>query len=111
MRAGRLSSVVQFQSERSTADDIGGRTVEYRDEFIVRGWLRPQLGREALEAGRLESSAFGVLVIRYDPSLAAEIQPSWRCLIDGEEWQVVNINRSVVRNESLEMIVQRGVAQ
>jgi len=111
MRGGLLASLVQFQSERRTPDDIGGDEIAWHDEFELKGYLRPERGREALEAGRIQESTFGTLTVRYDPGLAASIRANWRCLIDGQPWQIVNVNNSVKRGRTLEMVVQRGVAQ
>ena len=111
MRAGLLRKICQFQAERDIPNDIGGRDVIWQDVFQLRGDLRIERGREALEAGRLEPSNAAVLAVRYDKQVASQIMPGWRVVIDDEWWQIINVLRQNPRGDRLELIVERGTAQ
>ena len=111
MRAGLLRDLVQFQQELNVDNDYGGRTVTWQDIFQLRGDLRQERGREALEAGRLEPSNLALLTVRYDRMLSSQIVPGWRAVVRGENWQILNVLRIRGRGDRLELIVERGTAQ
>ncbi len=70
--AGRLISRVRFEVRGEDADDGLGNVHEQWTPVAVR-WAewRPQYGREAVAAGRLEATRPGVLTIRRDATTAA----------------------------------------
>lgn len=63
-RAGRMRDRITFQRHEDVADGMGGRDAGWRDLFTVWGELRPERGRERVEAGRVSERTAGVLVVR-----------------------------------------------
>lgn len=108
--AGLLRSRVTFARRDVVDDGGGGGTVNWTPMLSTRGYLRPERGREALAAGRPESSSMAVLQIR--SSLAARaIDASYRVSVDDVPYNVRSIINPDQRNRFLELLVERGVAQ
>lgn len=110
MRAGLMWDRCRFERAAATRDDIGGTTVVWASQFEAWGWLRMERGREALEAGRLESSNMGVLTIRTNEHTRS-ITAGWRVVVANENYQIRSVIDGPGRNRTLEFVVERGVAQ
>ena len=65
--AGFLSHRIRFERRGTSGDDGYGNVLEAWVEVATR-WaaFRPQFGREAVAAGRLESTVLGVVTLRRD---------------------------------------------
>lgn len=107
--AGQFRKRVYFSQAKRAADGGGGATLTWVPALTVWGALRPERGREALAAGRLESASMAVLTIRSGTEARA-IEPSWRATIDGIDYQLRSITEDPKRR-FIEMVVEKGVAQ
>lgn len=115
MRAGRMRAKVWFQVGKETPNGSGGRAIEWETFARTRGEYRPELGRETLKAGRLESAAAGVLKVRRS-SVTADVTTEHRVVIfspghkDGVAHQIRSISDPNQKGREIEMLVERGVA-
>lgn len=108
-RARRLRTRCEFQRPTVEKSPTGNQRKGWESFTTVWGDLRPQNGREQLEAGRLESQVPGTLQIRHS-SVAAQIDASYRVLIRGEPYQIRAVMDPDMRRRTIEMVVERGVA-
>lgn len=108
MGAGELRKRVYFARAKRTDDGGGGARITWVPALTVWGGLTVERGREALAAGRLESSSGAVLKIRSSTE-ARVIDASYKATIDGVDYQVRSITEDPKR-KYLEMVVERGVA-
>lgn len=106
MRSGRLRTRIRFERPVQKTDDLGNAYDGWEALFERWGDLLLQRGREALEAGRLESSNLGTLQIRWSAEAAA-LDESHRAVIDGRHWQIRSIIDPDQRRRTLEMVVER----
>lgn len=109
MRAGSLNKRVTFERRRAIDDGGGGGGIVWEAFLTVWGGLRPERGRERLEAGRLEAVVAGVLQVR-SSSDARGVTEADRVVIDNVPHQIRAIVNPDQRNRMLEMTVERGVA-
>lgn len=111
MRAGRLRDRVTFQvlSVPSKDSTEGGRKV-WSNLCTVWGELRLERGVERVEAGRLESSVAGVLIVRSSGATRA-ITAVHRAVIRGEAYQIRSNTNPDRRRIMQEMVVEAGVGQ
>ena len=112
--AGAFNTRLRFERRIPGALDAFGNVLPEVWSVMHTRWcrLRPEFGREQLEAGRLESSARAVLTVRRDSETAA-IAADWRAVVMTGPWlgQALNI-RSVtpVSISEIEMSGEFGVA-
>lgn len=109
MGAGPLRKRVIFQREVRTDDGAGGVTVAWTPWLTVWGQYVPERGREAVEAGRLNSAMLGTLRVR-SSSQSRAIDATYTVVIDDLQHQVRTISNPDQNNKYLEMTVERGVA-
>ena len=115
MDAGRLDSRVKFQRQIPGADDGYGNTLPASWSDVVTVWasFRPQFGSEKVEAGVLESTLRGVLMVRR--STATEgVTPAYRAVFvsghfTGKECQIRSISPTM-DGAGLEMTIEEGLA-
>lgn len=109
--SGALDELVVFERYTEGAADAWGQ-VTGAWETLLEAWgdLRETLGREQIEAGRLEGNATATLRILWHPD-AAGITSADRVLARGVRWNVRGQPIEVAgRNRLLEMKLERGVA-
>jgi SPP1 family predicted phage head-tail adaptor len=107
--AGRLNKRVTFQREVRIPDGGGGADRVWSDYFSCDGAYSPERGREKIEAGRLESSSAGILVVR-SSSETRIVDEAYRVIIDGIAHQIRAIGNPDQHDRFLEFVVERGVA-
>lgn len=110
-----LNNRVRFERQVLGADDGYGNTLPATWTEVTTVWasFRPRFGREQVEAGRLESTLMGALLVRRSV-LAATITAADRAVFtagpySGKTCQI----RSIVPtmdNSWLEMLLEEGVA-
>ena len=113
--AGDLNSRVRFDIQTPGADDGYGNTLPpvWTEGLAAWAKIMPQTGREALAAGRLESTTLARLFIRkYAASTA--ITPAHRVVVTagpfaGFVYQIRSII-PMMDNAGLEMVLEAGVA-
>jgi head-tail adaptor len=105
---------VRFERE-ATADDGFGNVTNGTWSALVTRWARvkPEKGREQVEAGRLESTMRGVLTVRREAATIA-ITPADRAVfvVGPYSGKTVNI-RSIIPgpdNSTIEFVFEEGVA-
>ncbi len=103
---------VSFHRLDAVSDDYGNETGGYAASAFLTVWGRfqPQRGREALEAGRLESSVAGILTIRQSTEADA-VTAADQVRIGGAEYQIRAIVDPTQRGAYWEISVERGVGQ
>lgn len=111
MRAGRLRNRVEFQRPVSEVSPIGESTNGW--EFVCRRWAEfvpySRKAGETVAAGRLEAVLPGTLTCRFSKQLA-EVDESFRVVIDGKPYQIRAIYQTDMRDRMIEMTVEAGVA-
>ena len=109
MRAGRMRDRVTFQRLDNTTDQYAQVTAaSYTNILTVWGELVTGKGREAMEAGRLQSEVRSVLHVRSSSEVRG-VTESDRALIGGVAYNIRAISNPDRRNHRLEMILERGV--
>lgn len=109
MKAGRLRRRCEFQRSVPMVSPIGESMNGWTTAIERWGDLKLEFGSESVKAGRLESEVPGVLTIRWSQA-AAEIDASWRVVVDGTPYQVRSVSDPDQRRRSLDFVVQSGVA-
>ncbi len=78
VRAGILRHRVTIQRATSTKDALGGDVLTWATLATVWAEVRPLSGREAIEAGRISSTANVWITIRYRDDVTPLMRVSWR---------------------------------
>lgn len=111
MSIGQMKKRVTFHRPLAADDGYGNPTSGFDPTpyLSVRGHWRPERGREALAAGRLESVVAGVLRVR-GSSASAAITTADRATFDGEDYQIRAITNPDQRGRWYELRIERGAA-
>lgn len=112
--AGAFTHRARFERRAPIVADAYGNTLPASWATLFNRWahVRPDFGREQLQAGRLESSARAVVTIRRDPDTAT-ITAADRIAFTEGPWQGQTFNiRSVtpVSMAEIELTGEFGVA-
>lgn len=78
MRAGLLRQRVVIQRETVTKDALGGDVQTWSTLTTVWAEVRPLSGREAIEAGRISSTANVWITVRYRDDITPLMRVIWR---------------------------------
>ena len=108
-RAGNLNRLVTFQRRVAGADDFGNVTNGWANLLTVWADVRETLGKEAVEAGRVEASRTATVRIRRSTgstALTAEDRMSY----NGALWNIRSIAEVSRDREMLDLLVEYGVA-
>jgi len=109
MQAGLADQKCQFERRDMTADAYGNVTSGgWISLLSVWGRLSNKPGREAMNAGRMESTAMASLTIR-DSAAARGITAADRVTIDGQAYAIREI-MPPQRTGWITMVVERGAA-
>lgn len=112
LAAGSMNTRVRLERRAGVSDDGYGNVLEDWQEVATR-WARwrPQFGREAMAAGRLEAARLGVLSLRTDATVAAITEADRVVFLVGpEKDRVGNIRSALPGDESIELTLEIGVA-
>lgn len=109
MPAGPLNQRVAFTRPTRTDDGAGGVDIASVLQFTVWGQLIPERGKEALEAGRVQSSSMATIRVR-SSSLTRQIDTDWTAVIAGASYQIRSIANIDQRREYLDLVAELGVA-
>lgn len=111
MKAGKLRNRVEFQRPVSEVSPIGESTNGWA--FFCERWAEfvpySRKAGETVAAGRLEAVLPGTLTCRFSKQLA-EVDESFRVVIDGENYQIRAIYQTDMRDRELSFTVEKGVA-
>lgn len=72
MRAGRLRTLLTFQVDAGTANDLGEVEPDWTDDFSCRGEVVPESGSEVFEADRVVAQTIYRVRIRYRAGITAK---------------------------------------
>ena len=87
MRIGRLRHRLRIQSATETRTGSGGVTYTWATDAVVWAAVRPLLGREYMEARRVDAAVTHEVRIRYRSGLT----PSHRFVFDNDTSRELNI--------------------
>jgi SPP1 family predicted phage head-tail adaptor len=107
--AGRLNRRATFSRQDRADDGGGGVQLDWTPFLTVWAALMPERGKEALEAGRLQTSSMATLRIRYS-SEALTIDASCKVTIDGDDYQIRSIADTGQKRKFLDLVLEKGVA-
>lgn len=113
--AGRFNQRVRFERRKPIHTDASGTALpaEWSDVLTVWAILRPQFGREAMEAGRLESTTRAVVTIRRSKA-ALTLQPDDRVVTLRQPYQqwtwAIRSIMPMADNREIEVILEHNVA-
>jgi len=108
--AGRFDRRCLFERRDGVADGFGNPTSGgWLALVTVWGMVSDKPGREAVEAGRVESAALAELTIR-DSAAARAITPADRVKIDGQAFAIRDV-RPPRRSGRIVLLIERGRAQ
>lgn len=110
-RAGRFRERARVERFSDLGEDEHGQALGLWETYgTFWAHFREMLGKESIEAGRLEGNATGTLRLRYS-GLTAAITSADRVVIRGAVWNVrgqpIQIDN---RNRVVELKLERGVA-
>lgn len=114
--AGRFNQRVRFERRKPIHTDASGTALpaEWTDLMTVWAVLRPQFGREAIEAGRLESTTRAVVTIRRSKA-ALELQSGDRVVTlraPYQQWTwAIRTIMPMADNREIELNLEHGVAE
>ncbi|WWT39532.1 head-tail adaptor [Microcystis phage Mae-JY02] len=106
---GQLDQRVTLQRYAETPDGGGGATrtwASLAQTPTVWAHVKPRLGSERMEEGRMNAAAFATFTIRYRDDITELDRIVWK----GEAWNIRRIMRVSQRNQYLEVDAERGVA-
>jgi len=108
MQAGKLRTKVTFYQQTETPDEAGGYAHGWGNPQIVPCEFISQSGREALEAGRMESTVRAKLVAR--AKAVTFLDPSWKATIDGVDWNVISVIPFGQRDRRVDILIETGTS-
>ena len=110
MRAGRLRDRVQFQRETGGDDGYGNSVSGWADHGVpVPADMRETLGKEKVEAGRVEASRTATLRVRAN-ALTNGITPADAAVVRGERWNIRSNVPVGNRGAWRDLLLEGGVA-
>lgn len=109
MGAGQLRKRLYFERSKRTDDGGGGAAITWLPAWACWGSIAPERGREALAAGRLESSNAAIIRIR-SSAAAREVDASYRVKDGDDVYDIRSIINPDQRGKYLEMTAEKGVA-
>ena len=111
--AGKMRHQVRFDRRAAGNDAYGNVLQNWAEVVTLRAALRPQTGREALAAGRLESSLVGVLTVRrFSTTAALTAADRGTFTLGPYAGRIFNIRAIIpsVDSSTLELTIEEGVA-
>lgn len=105
MTAGKLRERITIQSETSTPDGGGGYTVGWNNVATVFAQVKPQRGKEALEAMQMRDTQLYDVVIRYRADVTPKHRISWGSRI----FNIRAVMNKDERDRYLTLVCEEGV--
>jgi SPP1 family predicted phage head-tail adaptor len=111
--AGALRHRVSFQRRQTTDDGFGNVQFTWADHWKCWAGVKPEYGRETLEAGRMESTMRGVVTV-LSCQKARDVKNGDRVTFltgpySGQSAQIRSIVPTPLGGE-IEMVIETGVA-
>lgn len=109
MGAGSLSDRVTFQRATLGDDGYGNTITGWSDHLTVWANVRETLGKERVDAGRVEAARTATIRVRQSPDTLG-LTESDRVMARGQLWNVRSIVRVGNDGAMLDILVEAGVA-
>jgi len=109
MRAGNLRDRVTFQRQIGGDDGYGNTVIGWADHLTVWADVRATLGKEKVDAGRVESSNTATIRIRASSDSRALTEAD-RVIARGQAWNIRSIVPVGNDRTALDLLCERGVA-
>lgn len=109
MKAADLRERITIQRQTETVDEYGNVTGAWADHLTVWADIRETLGKEKVEAGRVEASRTATIRVRRS-SATAGITEADRIQARGAAWNIRSIAQVDRAGAMLEMLCEAGAA-
>ena len=109
MRSGTLRERLTFQRAVAGDDGYGNVTTGWADHLTVWADVRETLGRERIEAGRIEAASTATVRIRASAATRA-LTAADRAVVRGATWNIRSIVPVMNDRALLDVMLERGVA-
>ena len=109
MRAGNLRERVTFQRATTGDDGYGNVITGWADLVTVWADVRETLGRERVEAGRIEAAATATVRVRAS-AVTRGLTAADRLVARGWTWNIRSVVPIGNKRAALDILVERGVA-
>lgn len=109
MRAGRLNERVTFQRAVVGDDGYGNAITSWTDHLTVWADVRETLGKERVDAGRIEASATATVRIR-SSAASRGLTAADRMVARGATWNIRSVVPVGNDRAMLDLLCERGVA-
>ena len=109
MTAGNLTRRITFQRASGPADGYGNTVSAWSDVLTVWADVRETMGKERVDAGRVESARTATIRIRRS-SDALGITEADRISYNGRIWNIRSISEVGRDNAMLDILAEIGVA-
>lgn len=108
-RAGLMRDRVTFQRMAATTDDFGNTTGSWSDHLTRSGHLIERMGKESVEGGALSDVSTATLRVRKD-ALTGALTAADRVVTRGSTWAIRSIIQVDNKGQTLELLIEKGVA-
>lgn len=109
MRAGNLNERVTFQRATAGDDGYGNAIVAWADHLTVWADVRETMGKERVDAGRIEASGTATVRIRASDAARA-LTAADRMVARGSIWNIRSVAPVGNDRAMLDLLCERGVA-
>lgn len=109
VRAGSLRDRVTFQRATTGDDGYGNTTTAWADHLTVWANVRETLGKERVDAGRVEASRTATIRVRQSTDTLGLTEAD-RVIVRGRPWNIRSIARVSNDRAMLDILVEAGVA-
>ena len=107
MQVGKLDQRVVLQSQSNSTNDLGEVIKSYETVATVWGHVISRKGSESFQAARTESTRVIKIKIRY----RSDIKTDWRIQWQDESYNVIDIDRTLRRNNELWLMCETVEAE
>ena len=108
-RAGLMRDRVTFQRMAATTDDFGNTTGNFADHLTRSAHIVERTGKESVELGAMSDVSSATLRIRKD-ALTSALTAADRVVARGTTWAIRSIIQVDNKGQTLELLIQKGVA-
>ncbi len=109
---GKKRTRIAFHRKDSVSDAYGGTTTGFSETAFLTVWgdLMDKQARERIEGGGLDTPQEAILKVRYSSGTAGVTEAD-QVRAGSRQYQIRSIRNLDERNRTIEMLLQRGVAQ
>ena len=109
---GKARTRIAFHRKDSVTDDYGGTTTGFSGTAFLTVWgdLQDNQARERIEGGGLAAPQQAVLKVRHSTDTASVTEAD-QVRAGSRQYQIRGIRNLDERNRTIEMLLEKGVAQ